>query len=233
MRDTLNLAQEFYDQPNLRVSDVRPTKLIDFENIALRFRVNIRLYKSVNQLVWMLVLGQVHHRSSLPNVDISLYQGHCFYIKDLDVLANHWECAGCQQRFTHHANYKGHVTEKRCSSGHPKLVCDGRKFKQIMSSSEKVFYGENTQFSWKACRWIKCQSELSDWYIHHVLCGHGGERAIAIDKKEILVDRYDPETSTIYQFYGCKWHECPCLGSNNGKYQKTFKPRESNPKFGT
>ena len=42
-----------------------------------------------------------------------------------------------------------------------------------------------------------------------------------INKKEILVDGYDPETSTIYQFYGCKWLSCPCLGFNN-RYQKTL-----------
>ena len=35
-----------------------------------------------------------------PSVNIALYQGHCFYIKDLDLLNNHWECPGCQQRFS-------------------------------------------------------------------------------------------------------------------------------------
>ena len=50
MRDTLYLAREFYEQPNLRVSDFRLTKLIDFEHITLRFQVNIRLYESVNNL---------------------------------------------------------------------------------------------------------------------------------------------------------------------------------------
>ena len=42
-RDALNFAQEFYEQPNLRVSEVKPTELIDFENIGLRFRVNIKV----------------------------------------------------------------------------------------------------------------------------------------------------------------------------------------------
>ena len=37
-----------------------------------------------------------------------------------------------------------------------------------------------------------------------------------------MVDGYDPKTGTIYQFYGCKWHGCPCLGSNDGKYQKAL-----------
>ena len=36
MRDALNLAHEFHEQPNLRVSDVRLTKLIDLKNITSR-----------------------------------------------------------------------------------------------------------------------------------------------------------------------------------------------------
>ena len=46
MRDALNSAHEFYGNPDLGVRDVRLTKLIDFESIASRFRVNIRLYES-------------------------------------------------------------------------------------------------------------------------------------------------------------------------------------------
>ena len=83
----------------------------------------------------------MHYRSSFLDVDIGIYEGHCFYIKDLDVLANHWECAGCQQRLTRHDNYERHVTKKWCIGCRPQLVCDGGKFKNIMNSSEKVFYG--------------------------------------------------------------------------------------------
>ena len=104
MRDALSLAREFYEQPNLRVSDMRPTKLIDFKNIASRFQVNIRLYESINSSVWKLVFGQVQHRRSLPTIDIGLYDGRRFHIKELKVLANHWERSECQQKFTHHDN---------------------------------------------------------------------------------------------------------------------------------
>ena len=100
-------------------------------------------------------------------------------------------------------------------------MCDGRNFKHIMNSSEKVFYGRNTQFPWQVFKLIEQQSELSGQHIHHTLCGHGGERHMVIDKKEIFVDGHDSETSTVYQFYGCKWHGCPCLGFNN-TYQKTL-----------
>ena len=86
--------------------------------------------------------------------------------------------------------------------GKPKLVCLGEKFKHIMNASEKVFCGGNTQFSWKACRRIEHQSELIGRHIYHPLCGHGEERCVVINKKEILVDKFDSETLTIYQFYG-------------------------------
>ena len=36
------------------------------------------------------------------------------------------------------------------------------------------------QFSWKACRWIECQSELTGWHIHQTLYGHGGERCMVL-----------------------------------------------------
>ena len=44
-REALNLARGSYNQPKLRVRDVRATKLVDFENIASKFKVNIRLYE--------------------------------------------------------------------------------------------------------------------------------------------------------------------------------------------
>ena len=28
--------------------------------------------------------------------------------------------------------------------------------------------------------------------------------------KEIPVDEYEEATKTIFQYYGCKWHGCPC-----------------------
>ena len=67
----------------------------------------------------------------------------------MDVLANHWESAGCQQKFTRHDNYERHVTRRRCNGGQLKLMCDGGKLKHIMNSLEKVFYGGNTQFPGK------------------------------------------------------------------------------------
>ena len=192
-RDALLLAREFYNQPTLPLRDVRPTKLIDFERIASKFQVNIRLYEPINQSTWKLVFGQNQFRVSHFNVDIGLCEGHCCFIKDINVLANHWECAGCHQRFSYHQDYNRHVTEKQCTGGQPKLLCPGGKFKPIMNSSEKVFYGGNTQFSFQGCKWIERQSELLGRHIHHTMCGHGGERCITYTtfmgkKVEIIVD---------------------------------------------
>ena len=113
MRDSPDLSRKFYKNLNLRVCDVRLTKLIDFENIALRFEANIKLYKPIAHSVWKLVFGRVQSRRSVPNVTTGLCQGHCFSIKNLDILTNHWECAVCQQRFSYHDNYNRHMNEKR------------------------------------------------------------------------------------------------------------------------
>ena len=75
-----------------------------------------------------------------------------------------------------------------------------------MNNSEKVFYGGNTQISYKACRWLDEQSKITGKHIHHALCGHGGERCVKDESgNEIfLVDGYEPETNTVFEFYGCK-----------------------------
>ena len=126
-----------------------------------------------------------------------------------------WECGGCGQRFNRHDNYNRRVTGGTCDGGKTKLICPGEKFERIMNSTEKVFYGGNTKFSYAACQWIEKQSELIGRHIHHALCGHGGEYYVTVKdeedrKKEIPVDGYESESNTIFQYHGCKWHGCPC-----------------------
>ena len=125
-----------------------------------------------------------------------------------------------------------HVTGGACDGGKTKLICPGEKFKRIMNSSEKVFYGGHTKFSYAACQWIEKQSELTGKHIHHALCGHGGEfcaEVLNVEEdwgKEISVDGYEPESKTIFQYYGCKWHGCPCQKERNSldeeRYSKTI-----------
>ena len=45
-------------------------------------------------------------------------------------------------------------------------------------------------------------------------------------KKEpafFLVDGYEPETNTVYQFHGCHWHGHTCLKNRTKKQQKRYK----------
>ena len=206
-RDALKLARDFYRKPNLMREDVKPTRLVDFENIAKQFKVNIRLFEpeEESKTVWKLVFGKNQFKKNLPCVNIGLFVnedrdrekseaenknprvGHCFFIKDIELLAKLWECAGCQQRFNKHVNYNRHVTDGACDGGKTKLMCPGGKFKRIMNSSEIVFYGGCTNFSYAACQWIEKQSELIGEHIHHALCGHGGEFSVKIEKKNFLL----------------------------------------------
>ena len=249
-REALKLARDFYRKPNLKREDVKPTRLVDFENIAKQFKVNIRLFELAkgSKTVWKLVFGKNQFKKNLPCVNIGLFvygdydededeedkrdsrQGHCFFIKDIELLTKLWECGGCGQRFNDHRNYNRHVTGGTCGGGKTKLICPGTKFRRIMNSSEKVFYGENTNFSYAACQWIEKQSELIGKHIHHALCGHGGEFSVKIGGKKIFVDGYEPKTRTIFQYHGCKWHGCPCQKERNSldekKYSKTIELQE-------
>ena len=233
------MARDFYKRPNLKRENVKPTRLVDFENIAKQFKVNIRLFEpreNEDKTAWRLVFGKNQFKKNLPCVDIGLFvyedhdekqaekdnrysrQGHCFFIKDIELLTKTWECVGCRQRFNRHDNYNRHVTGGTCGGGKTKLICPGEKFERIMNSTEKVFYGGNTKFSYAACQWIEKQSELTGRHIHHALCGHGGEYYVHLyagkeknsHAREIPVDGYEPESNTIFQYHGCKWHGCPC-----------------------
>ena len=247
-RDALKLARDFYKKPNLKREDVKPTRLVDFENIAKQFKVNIRLFEPVQEskTVWKLVFGKNQFKKNLPCVDIGLFvyedhdreqseadkrkprEGHCFFIKDIELLTKLWECVGCQQRFNKHDNYNRHVTGGGCDGGKTKLICPGRKFERTMNSSEKVFYGGHTKFSYAACQWIEKQSELTGKHIHHALCGHGGEFCVEVEDEErdwveeIPVDGYEPESNTIFQYYGCKWHGCPCRKERNSLDEERY-----------
>ena len=59
-----------------------------------------------------------------------------------------------------------------------------------MNSSEKVFYGGNTQFSWKACKWIKSAilSGLEGTFIMHCVAMEGKGVWSLTKKKSWLMD---------------------------------------------
>ena len=62
--------------------------------------------------------------------------------------------------------------------------------------------------------------------------GYGGERMVTAwvlnDKDEknpahFLVDEYEPETNTMYQFHGCRWHGHTCLKDLTKRQPKRYK----------
>ena len=40
--------------------------------------------------------------------------------------------------------------------------------------------------------------------------------------KDIPVDGYEPESKTIFQYYGCKWHGCPCQKERNSLEEERY-----------
>ena len=108
-----------------------------------------------------------------------------------------------------------HLKDESCTGEKTKIIYSGGKFRHILNSPEKVFYGGDTKFSYTAGQWIEALAIETGKHIHHKMCGHGGERMVKAwilndkGKKEpasFLVDGYDPETNTVYQFHECHWH---------------------------
>ena len=124
-----NLAREYYGDNNLKKRDVRPTKLVDFEGIARHHSVNIMLYEPKKDRgkdagsIWWLVYGKIQHKSDLPTINMGLLGGHCFYIKEIDVLCKRWECKDCGQIFTRNENSIRHLKYDRCAGGKTKIIC--------------------------------------------------------------------------------------------------------------
>ena len=76
----------------------------------------------------------------------------------MDVPCKRWECKGCRQIFTRNEDLIVHLKEEGCTGGKIKIICSSGKFKHILNSSEKVFYGGDTKFSYAACQWIEAQA---------------------------------------------------------------------------
>ena len=106
--------------------------------------------------------------------------GHRFYIKKTDVLCRQWDYKGCNQIFTRNENFMRHLKEERCTEGRTKVICSSSKFKHILNSFEKVFYGGDTKFKYTACQWIEAQAMKTGKHIHHKMCGHGRECMVKV-----------------------------------------------------
>ena len=222
----LELAREYYKDTSLTKETVRATKLVDFEGVAKHYGINIMLYEPKQKETWRLVYGKLQYKKGLSTLNIGLLDGHCFFIKDLDVLSKRWECKGCKQIFTHSSNLTKHLQDGRCNGGKTKEVCKGRQIKRVFNASDNVFYGGDTKFSYAACQWIEAMSEKLGKHIHHKMCGHGGEREVTvkIGEKDYCypVDGYESESNTVYQYHGCKWHGHTCLESRTNREVKRY-----------
>ena len=239
----LNLACEYYVDNNLKKRDVRPTKRDDFEGIARHHSANIMFYEPEKDRgkdagsILQLVYSKAQHKNNLPKINMGLLGGHCFYVKKMDVLCKRWECNGCGQIVTRSEDLTVHLKEERCTGGKTKIICPGGKFKHILNSSEKVFYGGATKFSYTACQWIEAQAIDTVKHIHHKMWEHGGERMVSMvrvwalndrgekESAHFLVDRYEPETNTVYQFHGCHWHGHTCLKDCIKRQQKRYEDK--------
>ena len=69
----------------------------------------------------------------------------------MDVLCMRWVCKGCKQIFNRDENLVKHFKEERCSAGKTKIICSGSKFKHILNSSKKLFYGGYIKLSSTVC----------------------------------------------------------------------------------
>ena len=107
----------------------------------------------------------------------------------------------------------------------------GVEEEHILNSSEKVFYGGETKFSYDVCQWIEAQDIERGKHIHHKMCGHGGECMVTVwvlnekgekEPPSFLVDGYEPETNKVYQFHGCHWHEYICLKDRTKRQQNRY-----------
>ena len=125
-----------------------------------------------------------------------------------------------------------HLKEERCTGGKTKIIYSQGKFRHILNSSEKVFYGGDTKFSYTACQWIEAEAVKIGKHIHHKVCGHGRERMVKVwvldDKSKqtpayFSVDGYGTETNRVYQFHGCHWHGHTCIKNRTKRQGLRYK----------
>ena len=136
-------------------------------------------------------------------IDLGMFEGHCFYIKNMNVLCRKWERLAYKQILI-----PAFYLKRQC-----KAIGNGKKFKCISKSSEKVLHGSKPCISYSTCQFVEYMSVKTGKHIYCKLCGHVGERVVWHGKgDEICQDKgYEPATKTIFQHHGCKWHACICL----------------------
>ena len=162
------------------------------EGKQLRERLGIRVYEAQRQ-----ENGEIHWRlrknpsEKLKNImTIGIYEGHAFLIKDITKLAKTYVCNDCRGRFTQATHLQRHA--KTCSQGRTIIDCPNEKVKAPPMAYERTFYGQG-QASQPAISWLEKTGKRLGIHIHHVMCGHGGERWIL----GAPVDGYHLRSGTI------------------------------------
>ena len=100
----MNLAPEYYENPNLKRKDVRATKLADMEGILRKLNIHIKIFEpkaNSAKAPWILVYGYDQCRKGRKDdINLCMLAGHCFYIKKMDFLTQSWEREVCKRLFT-------------------------------------------------------------------------------------------------------------------------------------
>ena len=77
----------------------------------------------------------------------------------------------------------------------------------------KGWRGANVNQSFKALQWLYYKEQcipkqgVCQDRIKHVR--NGGEQRVTTATNSYFVDGYEPQSNTVYEFYGCFWHGCP------------------------
>jgi hypothetical protein len=199
-REVLRLANDYYED-----KEIKRIPLNKLAKVEEKFKIGIRVYEPNENGVWRLIRQPAHYDAILGKdgvMTIGFYNNHAFLITDIKKVVNIYACGHCDQQFTNSQNLQRHAD--RCSRGEAKLVCVGSQVERPESAYERAFYPRGNA-SFVSIRWIEHESRQRGSHIHHLYCGHGGERMIA----EAYVDGYEPTTKTVFQFHGCQWHGCP------------------------
>ena len=213
------LAKSFFKlivTPN----DCRETSLDELDQVERHLNqkldfsdwLGIRVYEPERvegEVVWHL---RRNPPAKLTNIlTMGIYEGHAFVIKDISKLAKTYACVHCHSRFTKAFNLQRHT--QTCAQGKTVIECPAEKVEALQTSFEKAFYPKHTASPESLC-WLEQEAVQPKIHIHHVTCGHGGERWL----ERAPVDGYNHETRTVFQYHGCHWHGCrECYPNDRNK----------------
>ncbi len=100
------------------------------------------------------------------------------------------------------------------------LYCLGKKmctgFYSVLDKCNG--YRRSTPYSHQSINWLECLKAANpDLNILH------GENRMEVRVGNFLVDGYDPDTQTVYEFYGCYWHGHSCTKNHDSvKWQQVL-----------